>query len=355
MKTKTFPSILPLLALGIAALLLALWSGLVRLGWHLPSFAKLTVFHGGLILNGFLGVLIPLERVVALQRRWMILIPCLNGVGWMLWFGSPQIGQALFLLGSLGMIAILGVMFKREPQLHTATLLTGGLSWAMGNALWFFGVPIYGVVLWWLAFLVLTISGERLELNRVLRLSNLERTSFMVIISLIITAAILSIFHLDWGARLSGVGYLSLMIWFVAKDIAFRNLRHPQPLTQFISTALAAGFLWLGIGGLLLIYLGKVTAGVAYDAVLHSIFVGFVGSMIFGHAPIIFPALFGMTARFSPMLYYPLGLLHLSLILRLLGDFVLHEAFRRWGGLFNVIAALVYFGLNIRMLLGKER
>jgi len=355
MRNRTFPFVFPFLVLGLSALLLALWSGLVRMGWNLPSFARLTMSHGGLILNGFLGVLIPLERVVALQRRWMVLIPFLNGMGWLIWLGYPQAGHGVFLLGSLGMIAILAVMFRKEPHLHTASMLGGGLCWVLGNLLWFLGVPTFRVVIFWLAFLVLTIAGERLELNRVLRLSKWEQNSFGATLGLVLAAAMLSAFQLEWGTRWSGVSYLVLSGWFFAKDIAFRNLRHPQPITRFISIALATGFFWLGIGGFLFLYFGKVAAGPTYDAVLHAFFVGFVGSMIFGHAPMIFPALFGFAARFSSMLYFPLTLLHASLILRLVGDFTLNIGLRQWGGLLNVLAALIYLGITARLFFAKER
>ncbi len=343
------------MGLGGIALLMSLWSGLARLGWNLLSFPQLTLAHGGLIVNGFLGVLIPLERAVALRRQWMFLAPLLCGVGWIVWFFFPVGGKFLFLLGSMGMVAILSVMFKREPQLHTATMMAGGMSWVLGNLLWLMGRAIFEVVLFWIAFLVLTIGGERLELNRVLRLSKRQQALFKGWIGLLVFAALLSILYLDWGARFSGISYLLLFGWFLQKDLAFRNLRHPQSLTRFISIALASGFLWLGIGGLFFVFVGKTVAGPFYDAALHSLFVGFVGSMIFGHAPIIFPSLFGLTARFSKALYLPLALLHLSLILRLVGDITFRVELRQWGGLFNIVAALVYLGLTARLYLkGKS-
>lgn len=285
----------------------------------------------------------------------MFLVPLLGGVGWVVWFFSPLAGKTLFLVGSAGMVAILGVMFKRETQLYTATMLSGGLSWLLGNLLWLMGRPIFEIVMLWIAFLVLTIGGERLELNRVLRLSKREQWFFRGIVGLLVVAALFSVFHLDWGARLSGVSYLLLFGWFLRKDIAFRNLRHSQPLTRFISISLASGFVWLGIGGLLFIVLGKMVGGMYYDALLHALFVGFVGSMIFGHAPIIFPALFGFTAQFSKTLYIPLVLLHLSLALRIIGDFTLSMELRQWGGLFNVMAALLYLGLTARLYLKEKR
>jgi hypothetical protein len=54
----------------------------------------------------------------------------------------------------------------------------------------------------------------------------------------------------------------------------------------------------------------------AYDAALHAIFVGFVFSMVFGHAPVILPAVLRVKLPYHPALYVPLALLHASLALR---------------------------------------
>ena len=64
-----------------------------------------------------------------------------------------------------------------------------------------------------------------------------------------------------------------------------------------------------------------ILAGPYYDAMLHTVFVGFVFAMIFAHAPIILPAILGRTTSpYQPALYVPLLLLHASLLLRVVGD-----------------------------------
>jgi hypothetical protein len=67
--------------------------------------------------------------------------------------------------------------------------------------------------------------------------------------------------------------------------------------------------------------------------------------MIFGHAPIILPAILGFELAYSPVFYLPLTLLHGSLALRLIGDLAGIHASRMWGGLVNAIAILSFFGL----------
>jgi hypothetical protein len=41
-------------------------------------------------------------------------------------------------------------------------IATGALCWLVGSVQWLLGSPVYPVVLWWSAFLVFTIAGERL-------------------------------------------------------------------------------------------------------------------------------------------------------------------------------------------------
>ena len=68
--------------------------------------------------------------------------------------------------------------------------------------------------------------------------------------------------------------------------------------------------------------------GAIYDALLHAVFVGFVLSLVFAHAPLIFPAVLGLPLTYRPALYLHVGVLHLSLIARLIGDLV--EELGRW-------------------------
>jgi branched-subunit amino acid permease len=85
-----------------------------------------------------------------------------------------------------------------------------------------------------------------------------------------------------------------------------------------------------------------VAAGRPYDALLHALFVGFIFSMIFGHAPIIVPAVMGIHIAYRPAFYAHLGLLHVSLTLRVFGDLALWLPGRQWGGLLNALAILLF-------------
>jgi hypothetical protein len=154
---------LPFLFLAILALLAALWAGLMRLGWRLPPLTpSLVMAHGPLMISGFLGTLITLERAVALRQKWMYLPPLLSGLGWLitLLIPSPPLGPILLTLASLGGVAILIEITRREFALHTVTMLLGAVMWFAGNLLWLFGWQVFQVVFFWQAFLVLTIADD---------------------------------------------------------------------------------------------------------------------------------------------------------------------------------------------------
>jgi hypothetical protein len=88
---------------------------------------------------------------------------------------------------------------------------------------------------------------------------------------------------------------------------------------------------------------GVAMPGVLYDAMLHAVFLGFVISMVFAHAPVIFPAVLGVPLEYRPAFYLHVGVLHVSLILRVVGDLVDSLGrWRVWGGLFDAVALLLF-------------
>ncbi|MCC7448566.1 MAG: hypothetical protein IT324_14190 [Anaerolineae bacterium] len=353
---KQLPRI-PLIVLAMLALLAALWAGLIRMGWELPPIQPmLPLAHGPLMVGGFLGVVIALERAVALaipvkgQRRllWPYLSPICTGLGALaLIIGQTEIGSLLLTLGSLVLCGVFLVIIRRQPALFTGMMGAGAFAWLVGNALWLSGQPIPYVVLWWIGFPTLTIVGERLELSRMMRLPPASRITFLIGTGIFILGAVIAAFDFGSGVRVAGIGEVALAIWLFRYDIARRTVLRPG-LTRFIALCLLLGYFWLAFGGAAQIVLGGVVAGPFYDAMLHALFVGFTFSMIFGHAPIILPAVLGVPIAFRNVFYAHLILLHLSLMLRMVGNLALLPAVRQWGGMFNVIALLLFVGSTAR-------
>jgi hypothetical protein len=101
---------------------------------------------------------------------------------------------------------------------------------------------------------------------------------------------------------------------------------------------------------------GLAPGSFAYDAALHALMLGFVFSMVFGHAPIIFPAVLRVAVPYHPGFYAPLALLHLSLLLRLVGDAADAPGWRSLGGLLNAAAlALFILGTIAAVVRGRLR
>lgn len=334
----------PLIAMGMIALLSALWGGVIRLGWGLPPLRPgLAAVHGPLMVSGFLGTLIGLERAVAIGQRWIYAGPLLSGLGALaLIAGLPgRTGPFLITIGSLILVIAFIRMILQHPALYTAAMGLGALSWLMGNILWFGGLPVHRIVLWWCGFLVLTIAGERLELARFGFLSAGSRRAFQIATGLFLCGLILASVWFDLGMRLAGAGLLALSLWLIRYDIARRTIRQTG-LTRFIAVCLLSGHAWLGVSGLLAIFFGGVSSGPEYDALLHALFLGFAFSMIFGHAPIIFPAVTGLPISYHPRFYLHFILLQATLFLRIAGDLAGWTPGRQWGGLFNVFAVLLF-------------
>ncbi len=344
--TPSLPPLrLPLLASAILALLMALWAGLARLGWGLPlPHAALIQAHGPLMVCSFLGTLIGVERAVALGLRWPYVAPLLTGAGGLALLTGLPGAAALTTLGSLGVLATFCVIVSRQATLAASVMAVGAGLWCVGNSAWLTASPLFRAVPWWGGFLVLTIAGERLELGRVLRPSPVSQRLFLASTGVILVGVIVTLKQYDAGIRLYGAGLLALSLWLLRYDIARRTVRL-QSITRFIAVCLLSGYGWLAVSGALSIIYGGVVAGPLYDAALHTLFLGFVVAMLFGHAPVIFPAVLGWAVPYHPRLYAPLVLLHASLCVRLLGDVGGWAHARLWGGLLNAVALVLFFAM----------
>jgi len=330
----------PLLALGIASLFCGVWAGLLRFGWALPQGrANLIELHGPLMVFGFLGTVISLERAVALRRPWGYLAPAGTLAGAALLFAGVRqgVGELVLLLAGCVLAGLFVVILRVHATAPTATLLLGALFWVVGDALWLHGDPLVQVVPWWAGFLVLTIVGERLELAAMSRLTRLGRIAFAALTLLFLAGLTLSATDVDTGMRVAGVALAGYAVWLVRFDIARRTIRRPG-LPRFVAFALLPGYVWLALCGVLWVRDGAAVAGFTHDAELHALFLGFVFSMIFGHAPVIFPGVLGFRIPFRRFFYLHLALLHAGLSLRVGGDLAGSFTAARWGGLLNATA-----------------
>lgn len=337
---------LPVLAVAVAALILGLLGGLVRIGWgwgFAPDAA--VVHHGPLMVVGFLGTLIGVERAVALEKPWAWAAPILLALGAVaLLLGQLAVARPAALAGSLLFVVVSIVIVRLQPALHNLTMAVGAAALAGSVLAWLAGTPVFGLVPWWAAYLVLTIAGERLELSRFASTVELSPIGFAVPMGALALAALLAPLDLELSSRVLGAGLLGLAAWLWLFDLARRTVRS-SGLTRFVAVALLSGYAWLGVAGLLWLTQGALYAGPTYDAALHALLVGFVFSMIFAHAPIIFPAVIRVPLPWTPWLYAPLAALHASLVLRVWADLQVLTGARAWAGLLGALTIVAFFGV----------
>jgi hypothetical protein len=345
------PSIprLPLLLAGAVSLLAGLLAGEARMGWALSlSFAHL---HGPLMVCGFFGTVIALERAVALGRSWAFAAPFATGGGGLLLLaGAESSGAIMLTLGSLIFLAVALKVAKRQPEPFTRLLALGALSWSLGNALWAMGASVPEVVPLWAAFLVLTIAGERLELSRFLKPWKWREPTLVPPLLLIGGGAGLSAAGLPYAWTIFGLGCVALVAWSLVNDIVRRTIRQPG-LTRYVAVCLLSGYVWLGVAGVLMPDLDADFYSLQYDAALHALFVGFIFAMVFGHAPVILPAVLKVKLPFRGYFYAPLAVLHASLVLRVVGDLSASEAMRMSGGALNGVAVVGFVAMVVGTVL----
>ncbi len=334
----------PLLVLGMLSLLGGVLAGLARLDWNMPATAATAAgWHGALMISAFLGTVISLERAVALARGWAYAAPAAAGIGGIaLLAGAPLTAtQALMVIAAATLVAASLQVLRRLVAPFTVILAVGAACWLIGNLVWLAGGALTVAVPWWLAFLVLTIAGERLELTRFLPTPAAAQRLFFAIVGGILAGAVLSFQKEDAGLALFSAGLLALAVWLLRYDIARRNAQ-TKGLTRFIALCLLSGYGWLVLAGLLGLAGGFLPGHPWRDATLHAVGLGFVFSMIFGHAPIIFPAVVRVKIPYHPFFYLPLLVLHASLALRIFGGLGDNFPLRSEGGLLNAIALLLF-------------
>lgn len=345
---------LPLLAAGMVSMILAAWGGLHRVGLSFADgLPHISSAHGPLMVCGFLGTVICLERAVGLGEKLAYGAPVLAALGALsLLFGVAASTSGLVLsLAGVALLACYAVVVVRQPALFNFVMALGSLFWLVGNLFWLSGWPVPLVVPAWVAFLVLTVAGERLELTRLQRPVPGSRALFIAASATLVLGVLLTMgmgmlrawsgSWPDLAARVNGLGLAMLGAWLLRFDIARRTIKG-SGLVKFTAACLLAGHVWLLVGGLVQGVVGATVAGPLYDAWLHAVLVGFIFSMIFGHAPIIFPAVLGAPVPFHRSFYAHLGLLQVGLLARVSGDLLDLHALRQTGSFLNALALLVF-------------
>lgn len=419
---------LALLLLAMLSLLAGLNAALLRLGALAPVIsAPLADVHGVLMIFGFLGTAICLERAVALQSGaptkppdlsgadsstssasaagtavsaspgagprqrsvhaplWAHVAPLASGLGGALVLAqvaasslltdpdSPVATTLASLLGAsspaiprllpglawcLAMAALcaiyLVVWFRRQRSIALLVQLLGAVCGLGGIALWTRGLPVALVVVWWLAFLVLTIVGERLELARIAFLSPGTEPRVLSEALVLVLALPLTLAAPGWGYTLLGAALAALVVDVGWHDVARRTVRLTG-LPRLAGASMLTGYAWALVPALMWLVAGPALSGHPYDIAVHSLTIGFTMSMVLAHAPIIVPAIARRQLPYHPVMWAVWALLEIGLLVRVVSGVRAAEGAWRLGGALGVVAMLTFVVTTVSLIVRASR
>ena len=333
------------LVLVAASLLAGIAGGLMRLGVMLPSTAgsawlgQATLAHAALMMGGFLGTVIGLERAVAVKHPTAFIAPLASGLGGLcLLLGQTAHGAGLGVVAAVAFTMVNVVVVRRQWAHHTLLLLAAAIAWLVGNLSFALRLDGAAVLPWWFAFLVMTIAAERLEMTRLMRRRPAAPALLLAILCAMVLGAGLSAVSVEWGGVLYGLSLLLLALWLVTFDIARRTVR-ADGLSRYMAVCLLTGYVWLAVAGVG--WAGTALGLPLRDVALHALGLGFIFSMIMGHGPVILPAIARVKLQFGVFFYVPLLALHLSLAFRL-GWGAIEPQIRAAGAASNGLAIVLF-------------
>jgi hypothetical protein len=330
---------LPIVFFAMFCLVCGLWSGLNRIGWNV-AIAPITAHHGAIMVGGFLGTLIALEKIIPLKKKALYLIPVLNALSVAFFFTNhPKVSICILVISSTALVLVFLYYFRSQRTIIYILMMAGAICWLVGNLLLLtrFFYPL--AFPWWTAFALFIIAAERLELMKFLPVSKLDKKIFVVLLAAFVTGILFS-FH-GAGNLISGLALTAISIWLMRHDIIAINLQKKN-MPGFVAVSLVCGYSALLLTGVFFFSLSD--QWLTYDAIVHSFFLGFVFSMIFAHGPMILPGIVGITATpFNKILYLWLALLQVSWLVRIFSDVAIALDVRKLSGLLSATAILGYF------------
>jgi len=340
------------------------------------------------MIYGFLGTAICLERAVALQsdgrRAWAYAAPLLTGAGGIsaivisvnegaratltslpiprflaahLSGFAPERMMPGFLI-TLGMAALSAIycyVWARRQATHAVLIqVIGALIGLGGVLLWWRGLETPRAVPWWLAFLIVTIIGERVELARLAFASGSTERRITAESTALMVGLTVALYSPTVGYPLIGLALGALMVDTAWHDVARGTVRM-QGLPRLAAVCMLSGYAWALVPALMWIVAPPAFDGYGYDAGVHAITIGFVVSMLLAHAPVIIPAVARREVPYHVAMWVPFAFLQVSLLLRLLSG--AREAAYPWrlGGTLGVVGVLLFVATTLTVTIRRAR
>lgn len=354
---------LVLLLGALISVLTGLNAALLRLGASAPIRSEsLAAGHGVLMVYGFVGTAITLERAVAMQSgraRWAwsaYLSPAASGVGSVLLIAqAPRVlPAAAWMVSMLALLGIYLAVWRRQPAPAVLVQGLGAMAGLVGIALWGRGFEAATIVPWWAALLVLTVVGERLELARIALATGHTEQRVLAESCAVLVALVLTVVAPGAGYPLLGLALGVLMVDLLLHDVARRTIR-ATGLTRFMAACMLTGYGWALVAAGIWLVGGPALSGYRYDTVIHALTIGFVLSMILAHAPVIVPAIARRPLPYHPVMWAVWGLLHVGLAIRVVAGARSAAEPWRFGGALSVVALLAFLVTTVTLILTGPR
>ncbi len=331
----------------IAFMMLALVTGIFRLmslnSLSTGMLVEVYRLHSFIMVFGFLATIIMTERGVGVAlipggakiRSAIAMVPLtvsgvtVETVGYTLSLPFfTVVGAILLILGCVSFILTLRFLRNTSgAKLPFDFMLLAVIALLGAATISAFTVPAnsVGFVMLLITFPILFILGERVELT--------TYTSTAVILrrfSIAFGIACMSVafFLLGSGGFLPGLssiiyfyGSLLLMVVFLlvltAENQNFRRLlRSTRPIQRYVSIHVRIAYGWGIFGMILAVAFSLNIEPRLYDAFIHSLTVGFVGTMMLAHGPVILPSLLRKGFQDTKLSLAPLSVLTLAIFLR---------------------------------------
>jgi nitrite reductase (NO-forming) len=329
------------LPLAVLFLLLFLVVGLFRMFavqglMSSPPLVSMFAYHGQMLVVETLAILLVTERYIGALpfnlNRSIHSMPVLVALGAVLklagGLGSQRAldiaGTVLLALGFILYLYVLYAVGRRSAQpLPMRFMMVGGVVMLVGLILseWQSVVGNLPFILFLLGFPMLTILGERVELSRFLspRAQGWMKRGFWAAT----LAFLLLLFQMVWGFPLFQLLW-ALLLTLTVMPLVRGELKLVRMagggLHLYLGRHLILAYAWLLLGLLLVTANSLVQDSRALlDASIHALAVGFIGTMILAHTPVIAPVILNRTVAADKLSLLPVALLTVGNGMRVFG------------------------------------
>jgi hypothetical protein len=340
------------------------------------QIAGYIIFHPDLMVFGVIGGLLITEKLELMEKfsilgkaRISRLIVSLLFPG--VFISSAGILVGMVLIQDLGLLLVTGasILFlyymtsRRNPGLAYIKQVSGAAILAMALAatanLNLFITESTELAYMTLLFPVLYVLAERMELGYVRGMkTSLIRVQSILSWILVIVAFMsveINIGTLPGILMLISITILiALILVSIYYDPTFRHLKKKSHLQSFMQKGIIISYLWLFLG--LLLFILQVIRGHGFlDPAAHSIALGFIGTFIVAHSPVIFPLTLKKKAVQENVTYLPIIVITVANVMRIFGDLSLNVSWVSsavsYASGYVILLAIIAFVYNLRRIM----